>query len=127
MDNCDAEFTAGVHYAEEPQAVYLDPTPVAARRMGSPGKVAPGGRIGSGGHAIALIWKPARPAREIPPVTWSSSASTSVLMVTAPLHGVVPALFEGRRDEAIGGIDGFVSAFREVHVVTRSLDPHSPL
>ena len=43
------------------------------------------------------------------------------------LHGVVPALFEGRRDEAIGGIDGFVSAFREVHVVTRSLDPHSPL
>jgi hypothetical protein len=35
--------------------------------------------------------------------------------------------FEGRRDEAIGGIDRFVSAVSQVHVVARPFDPHPPL
>ncbi len=43
------------------------------------------------------------------------------------LHGVVPARFERRCDQAVAGIDRLIAPFGEFGVIARPLDPHPPL
>ena len=43
------------------------------------------------------------------------------------LHGIIPALLKCCCDEAIAGIDRFVTPFRQTRLVTRALDAQPPL